>query len=206
MATLDEFFDRLRQENLETVPVYSGDWTDWWADGVGSTPADVIQYRQAARNCHITDKLDAAHKAAPEEIYEAVYDNLMFYGEHTWGYSSSITEPFHPQVNNLNQWKRLYAMKACEAAAVIREGIQAGLGETALSLRKELKFRAVNSHDIPVEDMLALDLEHFYGHTDFTVVEEGSGEERGRLCQRERAGKPVFQNHMAEGKGDYVNF
>ncbi|MBD5534234.1 MAG: hypothetical protein HDQ99_00905 [Lachnospiraceae bacterium] len=177
MATLDEFFGRLRQENLEKVPVYRGDWTDWWADGVGSTPADVIQYRQAARYCHMAEKLDAAHKAASEEIYEAVYDNLMFYGEHTWGYSSSITEPFHPQVNNLDQWKRLYALKACEAATIIKEQIQADLGETALSLRKELKFRAVNPHDIPVEDMLAVDLEHFYGHVHFKVVEEESGEE-----------------------------
>lgn len=177
MATLDEFFDRLRQEDLEKVPVYRGDWTDWWADGVGSTPADVIQYRQAARYCHMAEKADAAHKAAPAEIYEAAYDNLMFYGEHTWGYSSSITEPFHPQVNNLDQWKRLYALKACEAATVIKERIQANFGETALSLRKELKFRAVNPHEIPVEDMLSLDLEHFYGHTHFTVVEEASGEE-----------------------------
>ena len=177
MATLDEFFDRMRQEDLEKVPVYRGDWTDWWADGVGSTPADVIQYRQAARYCHMAEKLDAAHKAAPEETYEAAYDNLMFYGEHTWGYSSSITEPFHPQVNNLDQWKRLYALKACEAATIVKERIQADLGETALSLRKELKFRAVNPHDIPVEDMLALDLEHFYGHVHFKVVEEESGGE-----------------------------
>ncbi len=177
MATLDEFFGRLRQEDLEKIPVYRGDWTDWWADGIGSTPADVIQYRQAARYCHMAEKLDAAHKAAPAQVYEAAYDNLMFYGEHTWGYSSSITEPFHPQVNNLDQWKRLYALKACEAATVIKEGIQAALGETALSLRKELKFRVVNPHEILVEDMLTLDLEHFYGHTHFTVVEEESGEE-----------------------------
>lgn len=194
MATLDEFFFRLRQEELSKIPVYRGDWTDWWADGIGSTPADVIQYRQAARYCHIAEKLDAEHKAASEETYEAVYDNLMFYGEHTWGYSSSVTEPFHPQVNNLDQWKRLYALKACEAATIIKEGIQAGLGETAISLRKEPEFRAVNPHSIPVEDMLALDLEHFYGHTRFQIVEEESGEEvpfqlsrysRGpRLCIR----------------------
>lgn len=177
MATLDEFFGRVRQQDLETIPVYRGDWTDWWADGVGSTPADVTQYRQAARYCHMAEKLDPSRQAAAAEIYEAAYDNLMFYGEHTWGYSSSITEPFHPQVNNLDQWKRLYALKACEAATIVKERIQADLGETALSLRKELKFRAVNPHDIPVEDMLAVDLEHFYGHVHFKVVEEESGEE-----------------------------
>lgn len=177
MATLDEFFAILREEDMEAVPVYRGDWTDWWADGVGSTPADVIQYRQAARNYHMADKLDASRAILPERLYSDAQYNLMFYGEHTWGYSSSITEPFHPQVNNLDQWKRLYAMKACEAAAIMKEQIQGVYGETALSLRKELKFRAVNPHTIAVKDMLVIDLEHFYGHHNFIVLDEETGEE-----------------------------
>lgn len=177
MATLDEFFTILRQQDQDSIPVYKGDWTDWWADGVGSTPADVIQYRQAARYCHMAEKLDPKHELAPDTLYEAAHHNLMFYGEHTWGYSSSVSEPYHPQVNNLDQWKKLYALKACEAAYQIQEQIRAAYGETAVSLRKELKFRAVNPHKIPVWDMIAVDLEHFYGHEHFKVIEEGSGEE-----------------------------
>lgn len=177
MATLDEFFEELRKQNQEDIPVLKGDWTDWWADGVGSTPADVMQYRQAVRYCHMAEKLDPEHKLADGRMYEEAHQNLMFYGEHTWGYSSSVTEPYHPQVNNLDQWKRLYALKACEAATIAREQVQAAYGETAISLRKELKFRAVNPHSIPVKDMLAIDLEHFYGHAHFRVVEEESGKE-----------------------------
>lgn len=177
MATLDEFFQELRKQDLGNIPVCRGDWTDWWADGVGSTPADIIQYRQAARYCHMAEKLDPLHRLADEELYENAHDNLMFYGEHTWGYSSSITEPYHPQVNNLDQWKKLYALKACESATIIKERIQASYGETAVTLRKELKFRAVNPHEISVEDMLTVDLEHFYGHKYFKVVEEESGKE-----------------------------
>lgn len=177
MATLGEFFTILRQQDQDSIPVYKGDWTDWWADGVGSTPADVIQYRQAARYCHMAEKLDPKHELAPDTLYEAAHHNLMFYGEHTWGYSSSVSEPYHPQVNNLDQWKKLYALKACEAAYQIQEQIRAAYGETAVSLRKELKFRAVNPHKIPIEDMIAVDLEHFYGHEHFKVIEEGSGEE-----------------------------
>lgn len=177
MATLDEFFAEVRKQELSKLPVYKGDWTDWWADGVGSTPADIIQYRQAARYSHMAEKLDKDHKLSDKALYESAHDNLMFYGEHTWGYSSSITEPYHPQVNNLDQWKKLYALKACEAATIVKEKLQAFYGETAISLRKELKFRAVNPHSIPVEDMLTIDLEHFYGHEHFKVVEEESGKE-----------------------------
>lgn len=177
MATLDEFFDELRRQRLEDIPVWKGDWTDWWADGVGSTPADVMQYRQAVRYCHMAEKLDWEHQIADCKMYEEAHENLMFYGEHTWGYSSSVTEPYHPQVNNLDQWKRLYVLKACEAATIVKEQVQAAFGETAISLRKELKFRAVNPHSIYIEDMLTIDLEHFYGHKHFRVIEEESGRE-----------------------------
>jgi hypothetical protein len=175
MSTLDEFFTALVEAGRE-IPTYRGDWTDWWADGISSTPSDLIQYRQAARSYHIAEKLDATHSLASEELYQAALYNLMFYGEHTWGYSSSITEPYHPQVNNLDQWKRLYALKACEAATMIREQIQEYYGETAISMHKQLKFRAVNPHDIPVQDMLVIDLEGFYGYEHFTVLEEGTEE------------------------------
>jgi hypothetical protein len=175
MSTLDEFFAAVNEAGRE-IPTYRGDWTDWWADGVASTPADLLQYRSAARSYHTAQKLDGSHLLAPEEMYRTALYNLMFYGEHTWGYSSSITEPYHPQVNNLEQWKRLYALKACEAAEILRGKIQAYYGETAVSLQKQLKFRAVNPHNVPVEDMLEIDLEHFYGYEHFEVLEEGTQE------------------------------
>ncbi|MDO5602566.1 MAG: glycoside hydrolase family 38 C-terminal domain-containing protein, partial [Oscillospiraceae bacterium] len=82
---------------------------------------------------------------------------------------------YHPQVNNLDQWKRLYALKACEAATAAREAVQAHFGETAISLHGELTFRAVNPHDVPLEEMFVCDLEHFYGHEHFEVLEEETG-------------------------------
>ena len=175
MSTLDKFFDKLEQES-SPIPTYRGDWTDWWADGVGSTPADIIQYRQAARNFSIVSQMDPACSMIPESIYRETYKNLMFYGEHTWGYSSSITEPFHPQVNNLDQWKRLYALKACEDSVILREQIQRIHGETAVSMNGELKYRAVNPHSRKIETMLQIDLEHFYGHQYFQVLDEATGQ------------------------------
>ncbi len=175
LATLDEFFAEV--EKLEDLPVYSGDWTDWWADGVGSTPADVMHYRTADRSYRMARKLDADGVIGGCDNYDAALANLMVYAEHTWGYSSSITEPCHAQVNNLDQWKRLYALKANESATIALERIRRHHGETPISLHRELKFRAVNPHDFAVEDMLVQDLEHFYGHEYFDVIDEATGEE-----------------------------
>jgi len=169
MSTLDEFFAVLRKQ--KDIPTYKGDWTDWWADGVGSTSADVIQYRDASRKYNIARKLDKKGIVDAKVYNEALF-NLMFYSEHTWGYSSSITEPCHPQVNNLDQWKRLFALKASEASVIAIEKIQRHYGETAVSLHKEISFRAVNPHNFAVKDMLVIDVEHFYGHENFVVVDK----------------------------------
>lgn len=174
-CTVDGFFDALRAHTLD-FPTYRGDWTDWWADGIGSTPAEVIQYRAAANSLHIATKLDPRREIGSPTHYASAFDDLMFYGEHTWGYSSSITEPYHPQVNNLDQWKRLYALKATESATFVREQLQRSLGETAISAHRELKLRTVNPHAVAVEDMLVIDLEHFYGHEHFVVVDDTTGE------------------------------
>ena len=143
---------------------------------MGSTPADTMQFRAAQRAYSVARKLDESGEIGGAEKYASALDNLMIYAEHTWGYSSSITEPYHPQVNNLDQWKRLYALKACESATIACERIRRRYGETPISLHRELKFRAVNPHDFAVREVLVQDLEHFYGHTHFDVIDEKSGE------------------------------
>lgn len=173
MSTLDEFFALLKKE--KNIPEFSGDWTDWWADGIGSTPSDVSHYRAAARRYSVAKKLDADCKIVDASVYKDALYNLMFYAEHTWGYSSSITEPYHPQVNNLDQWKRLFALKANEQATIATEKLQRYFGETQISLHKQLGFKAVNPHDIAVKDMLVCDLEHFYGFNNFDVIDDKNG-------------------------------
>lgn len=175
LVTLDEFFEAVVASGMD-IPTHRGDWTDWWADGMGSTPAEVTQYRAAARSLHLASKLDPQEQLANPGDYASAYANLMFYGEHTWGHSSSITEPFHPQVNNLDQWKRLYALKASESATIVRESIQAHFGETAPSAQRELSFRAVNPHDRAVSEMVAFEVEHFYGHEHFEIVNTATGQ------------------------------
>ena len=174
LATLDEFFARV--EKIKNLPEYAGDWTDWWADGVSSTPADIIQYRAASCMYDVARKLDPSGDIGGAENYRSALYNLMFYAEHTWGYSSSITEPCHSQVNNLDGWKRLFALKANESATIACERINRHFGETPISLHREIKFRAVNPHDFAVTEMLVQDVEHFYGHTHFDVIDEETGE------------------------------
>jgi hypothetical protein len=65
-----------------------------------------------------------AGKEIPSEIHneiEKVYDNLLFYDEHTHGAAESITDPLAQ--NTINQWgmKSSYAWEAAKLSTVVEE-------------------------------------------------------------------------------------
>ncbi|WP_339316787.1 hypothetical protein [Paenibacillus sp. FSL R10-2734] len=99
----------------------------------------------------------------------------MFYAEHTWGYSSSIVEPWHPNVNKLDLRKSLFALKANESASRAINKITYFHGETSISVHKQLTFGAINPHDFPVIDVLNVSLESLFGHRHFEILEKDTG-------------------------------
>lgn len=116
MVSLQELYQAIAPK-LQDVPVLKGDLNDWWGNGVGSTPYAVKHYRDAQRRFHLCERLDpdlAAHY--PEEARTAE-DHLLLYAEHTWGHSSTISNPYDTMVLNLDLRKTSYASKAHEAAS-----------------------------------------------------------------------------------------
>jgi len=175
MSTIDEFFDAAESE-MTDLPVYSGDFTDWWADGIGSTP-DVVQHsREASRKLYAVEKLDPEGKICGDIIDKARY-NLIFYAEHTWGYASSVSEPWAPGVNKLDKRKALFACKANEYASRALDLITYAGGETPPSLLKDFKLVAINVHDRTVTDIIKISLENLFGHSHFKVIEADTGKE-----------------------------
>lgn len=189
MMTLDEFFD-LAEASVGDIPTYSGDWTDWWADGVGSTP-DVVQHsREAARKLQTVRALDPEGKVCGKDLIDKARYNLMFYAEHTWGYSSSVSEPWHPNVNRLDKRKSLFAGKANEYASRALDKITYSYGETPPSLQKDFALYAVNPHDRRVTDTIKLNMEFLFGHSNFVVVDEAGNNVPYQLGSYARG--PIF--------------
>ncbi len=121
---LTEVFDRLRGE---TLPVLSGDWTDYWNLGAGSSSRETTVLMEGLRT------LDAAHQVAawpgtPErreaDHLDAAHEDLALYAEHTWGADRSITHP--ESVETRMQWsmKSAYAYRGlAEARLVLRDAL-----------------------------------------------------------------------------------
>ncbi len=62
-VTISDFFDRLRAEPEERLPLMRGDWTDWWNFGSGSTAHETAQ---AARRPAPSRRRARPRRLAPE--------------------------------------------------------------------------------------------------------------------------------------------
>lgn len=123
-----DFLIYIDEKHSDEIPVKEVAWPDWWTDGVGSAANETKEVRKAHVNIASTSALLAMAKMAgkeiPSEIHseiEKVYDNLLFYDEHTHGAAESITDPLAQ--NTINQWgmKSSYAWEAAKLSTVVEE-------------------------------------------------------------------------------------
>ncbi len=175
MVTLDEFFDDLEAASVK-IPTYSGDWTDWWSDGIGSTPDVVSHAREAGRKLDILRNLDPGHQYA-KDLFESARDDLMMYCEHTWGFSASVSKPWEPMVSGLDKRKMLYAARANESASRALDCLTFAKGETPVSFQKDFCFTVINPTKHSVFDVATIQNKGFFGHEKFKLVCEETGEE-----------------------------
>ena len=129
MVSLQELYDAIAPK-LQDSPVYHGDLTDWWADGVGSTPYAVKHYRAAQHRYALARRLDPDAEQKWPDLCRRAEDDLLLYAEHTWGHSSTITDPYDTMVLDLDMRKNGYASAAHEAASRLLGAIGAEKGDT----------------------------------------------------------------------------
>ncbi|MDD3360922.1 MAG: glycoside hydrolase family 38 C-terminal domain-containing protein [Hespellia sp.] len=193
MVTLDEYFACLKRENeKQPFPKYRGDWTDWWADGVGSTPVLVQHFREAQRRLMQAEQLqkqESFHAESGEDtkLWKEAQENLMLYAEHTWGHSASVQEPYDPGVNRLDLRKGLYAQRAHEAASRILLQIAKDNGALpAFYGQGERKLVVLNPEKSTLKDVVCFETEELY-------AEEAEVwdicNEKNVICQREKSSR-----------------
>ncbi len=62
-------------------------------------------YKDAQHRYQLCKRLDGEIASKYPDLYAAAQDNLMLYAEHTWGHSSTITNPYDTMVLNLDMRK-----------------------------------------------------------------------------------------------------
>jgi len=95
LKTASAATEQMEQLLGPTAPEYSGEWTDWWANGTASAPREVAASRIAKRALLATQSpLWGPPEAGTRRAMDALYRDLCLFDEHTWGSSWSIGLPY----------------------------------------------------------------------------------------------------------------
>jgi hypothetical protein len=141
MATNRDFFTEAESRVGDKLDTFTGDWTDWWADGIGSGALPLGLNRRAqgtirtARTLHtLANALTDDAAPAVETEVEQVYEDLALFDEHTWGAANPWNQKLEYQDSGDLQWgrKSAFAYQAAERADTL---LDAGLHRFAGAFR-----------------------------------------------------------------------
>ncbi len=103
ITTVTEAMKDLERIAGKTAPEYSGEWTDWWANGTACAPREVAASRFAKRylaaaQSPVWGPLDAPTRSRIVELTK----DLCLFDEHTWGSGMSVGQPY--SLDAQGQW------------------------------------------------------------------------------------------------------
>ena len=176
MSTLDNFFAMAKNNiKMADIPVYAGDWNDWWADGVGSTPNIVKLYRDAERKLELLTLLQKNHHAdnlnQNTELRDSAIKNMMLYAEHTWGYYASVSDPCSSMVNELESKKSAHAINANSMLTQLFGNTLKAFGERLPSASREKTYKIINPFAYAVNECVLLKLYPYERIADKKVIQ-----------------------------------
>ena len=132
-AVATEFFKTVEQEYADKIQTIRGAWPDWWTDGFGSgareaavsrvTHSDIIA-NQAGLT--FAQMLGAQLPASTQAQINKANNALLFYDEHTFGYSESVRDAYGLETWEQRSLKQSYAWEAYRHVGL--------LGETTMGL------------------------------------------------------------------------
>lgn len=127
-SVTSDFFREMEEKHGADLPVIRGAWPDWWTDGFGGAARETAATREASSSLSANSAglsmAAVASLSLPQDFDKKIdlaYHALLFYTEHTAGYSESVREPFHQQTMEQRAIKESYAWEALRRSASLEE-------------------------------------------------------------------------------------
>lgn len=150
-ATTETFFINMEKKHSAEFPIIRGAWPDWWTDGFGASARETATTRVASStlSANVAGLSMAAVSGIklPEEIDERIdlaNNALLFYTEHTTGYSESVREPYSKPTMDQRALKESYAWEANRRTASVGEEVM-GLLQSKFSREKDPSLLVFNT-------------------------------------------------------------
>ena len=150
-STAEAFFRNMERDHASEFPVIRGAWPDWWTDGFGASARETAAARKAATA--LLGNTGGLTMAALSGIpipdvtmnkIGLVNEALLFYTEHTTGYSESVREPLSLPTMEQREIKESYAWEANRRVASLGEDVM-GLLQSTFSREKEPSLLVFNT-------------------------------------------------------------
>jgi len=117
-VTPDLLLAKIKTIPEKLLPLYRGDWTDYWNFGCASTAVETALNQGTKPRLYTADML-SSQRSEPDPIIDGVnaraWKNVLHFNEHTWGAFNSL-EPAHPQVRTQSNLKETLAHQGRELA------------------------------------------------------------------------------------------
>ncbi|MFD0900833.1 glycoside hydrolase family 38 N-terminal domain-containing protein [Actinomadura sediminis] len=107
-----DFFSHVEEHHADRLQVHEGDWTDWWADGLGSgaRPLGYVRRAQnvlrAAETLHAFADERSGDRTGATAAIDAAYDGAALFDEHTWGAANPWEDAEEGGDSGALQWTR----------------------------------------------------------------------------------------------------
>jgi hypothetical protein len=190
LATNRDFFAAAEERLGDRLETHAGDWTDWWADGIGSAARPLGFNRRAQSAIRAAQTLhavaDAVGDATGDDPQPAVaaevdraYDDLALFDEHTWGAANPWEDGLARMASGALQWARKAAF-AQDAADRTTALLDAGLQRVAAAFPSAAALPSLavfNPSSWSRTDLVRVFLpESRVGEGALTIVDAASGE------------------------------
>jgi alpha-mannosidase len=116
ITSVKQFFNDFEDKYKDKIPAFTGDYTEYWTDGVSSAAKETAWGRSASDRLRQANAVWAIRNKAAYPAADAgdAWKNLLLYNEHTWGAYNSVSDPDNEKVKSEWNVKRSFVVKAVE--------------------------------------------------------------------------------------------
>ena len=127
VATSQSFFEKVAAAHNKEVPTFTGDWNNWWADGLGSGARQMKMNREAQaaipQATTIFGMLDEDSDPGFTQRIDTAWQSVELFDEHTWGAATPWThgETAYESGEDQWHWKAEKAIRAQQDAWLLTQ-------------------------------------------------------------------------------------
>jgi len=186
MSLNRDFFGEVEERLGDQLDTFAGDWTDWWADGIGSAAVPLGRNRQSQGDIRTAQTLnaladvvaDAPSPEVPAEV-ERAYEEMALFDEHTWGAANPWEQGAYGMAAGEYQWDRKvgFAYSAEERVRTLLDGGLRRIARVGASGEEARTLLVFNPSSFARTDLVGIFLPEGWLPSDaFEVVDLATGE------------------------------